>query len=388
MNKQVANVQLMQKMNRLKVLNYVRRNPDSSRPVIAEKTGLSLASITNITTYLIEEGLLTECGRETVSRVGRKSTLLRFGKDAYNLICVILGEESICVTLTDLEGGIKTQLESLAGELSAQEVMDTVREQVKTLVESYGKETILGIEIAISGLVLEHSRFIVSTRLKWKSFDIKKMLEEETGINVFVNNISFLRAVGYFCVNNSFESGNMLLVDMESGIGSVQFFDGEISRGTLGEIGHTTVCKDGEPCFCGNRGCLEAMCSKKRILSIYEAYEGKKLTSLHEIETLFGENDETAVFAVEECGKYLGIGLANLINLFNPSVIVINTGDFEECPSLLEEAEREIHRRANRALTENLIIKKVAQTREDTIRAGAFDLCDRIFDISYEGNII
>lgn len=388
MNKQVANVQLMQKMNRLKVLNYVRRNPDSSRPVIAEKTGLSLASITNITTYLIEAGLLVECGREDVSRVGRKSTLLRFGKDAYNLICVILGEKSICITLTDLEGGIKTQIESPSQELSAQEVMDTVRIQVKTLVESYGKDTMLGIEIAISGIVLEHSRFIVSTQLKWKSFDIKKMLEDETGISVFVNNISFLRAVGYFCVNNSFEKGNMLLVDMESGIGAVQFFEGEISRGTLGEIGHTTVCKDGEPCFCGNRGCLEAMCSKRRLLSIYEAYEGKKLSSIEKMAALVNENDETAVYAVEECGKYLGIGLANLVILFNPSVIVINTGDFSQFPSLLVEAEKELHRRVNPALTENLVIKKVSQTDEDTIRAGAFDLCNRIFDVSYEENII
>lgn len=388
MNKQVANVQLMQKMNRIKVLNVVRRNPDISRPIIAEQTGLSLASITNITAYLLERGLLNECGRETVSRVGRKSTLLRFGKDAYNLIMVVLGEDKIYVALTDLEGGIKTKMESSSDKLSPIEVMETVRAQVKTLVESYGRDTILAIEVAISGIVLENSRFIVSAQLKWKSFDIKKMIEEETGISVFVNNISFLRAVSYFCVNNSFEKGNMLLVDMESGIGAVQFFEGEISRGTLGEIGHTTVCKDGEPCFCGNRGCLEAMCSKKRMLSIYEAYEGKKLSSLNEMEALVNENDETAVCAVEECGKYLGIGLANLVILFNPSVIVINTGDFSQFPSLLVEAEKELHRRVNAALIENLVIKKVSQTDEDTIRAGAFDLCNRIFDVSYEGNLV
>ena len=77
MPKQVGNVQLMQKMNRLKVLNYIRRNPDISRPVLSEKTGLSLASITNVTTYLLDIGLLTESGIEPAERVGRKSILLR-----------------------------------------------------------------------------------------------------------------------------------------------------------------------------------------------------------------------------------------------------------------------------------------------------------------------
>ena len=104
MTTQVANVQLMQKMNRLKVLNYVRQHPDCSRPEIARETGLSLASITNITTYLLDIGILSESGTETVGRVGRKSTLLRFSKDAYSLICIFLSEDYINIYVTDLLG--------------------------------------------------------------------------------------------------------------------------------------------------------------------------------------------------------------------------------------------------------------------------------------------
>lgn len=93
MNRQVGNVALMQKMNRLKVLNFVRRNPDVSRPNISAATGLSLASITNITSYLLDLGLLMESGTEKVGRVGRKSTLLRFCADVYDLICIFLTEK-------------------------------------------------------------------------------------------------------------------------------------------------------------------------------------------------------------------------------------------------------------------------------------------------------
>ena len=98
MNKTVGNSQLIQKMNRLKVLNYIRRNPDAARPQIAHDTGLSVASLTNITSYLLELGLITECGTEKVERVGRKGTLLRFRAESYGLICIFVCTYSVNVS--------------------------------------------------------------------------------------------------------------------------------------------------------------------------------------------------------------------------------------------------------------------------------------------------
>ena len=93
MKKGVANVQLMQKMNRLKVLDYVRRHPNTTRPCIAKGTGLSLPSITNTTSYLLDIGLLCENGTEKVDRVGRKSVFLSFCAKTYDLICIFLNEK-------------------------------------------------------------------------------------------------------------------------------------------------------------------------------------------------------------------------------------------------------------------------------------------------------
>ena len=181
---------------------------------------------------------------------------------------------------------------------------------------------------------------------------------------------------------------NMLFVDMKNGIGAVQFFEGSISRSTLGEIGHTTVEQNGEPCFCGNKGCLEAMCSPYRLISLYEKSSGKKATSLLELNNLYKEGDPHAVHSISECGKYLGIGLANLINLFNPSVLIINAGDFEGCTSLIKEAEQEIQKRAHPALTQNLAIRQTQENEDSIIFGTAFNLCDRLFDISYSKNIV
>ena len=388
MSKGVANVQLMQKMNRLKVLDYVRKHPNTTRPCIAKGTGLSLPSITNTTSYLLDIGLLCENGTEKVERVGRKSVFLSFCACKYDLICIFINENNINMAYTDLEGNIKESIRIRQENINLETTIKELSQNITVLTKKYGKDRILGIEVAISGLIIDDSRFLLSSRLRWKSFDIKKTLEDLTGLTVFVNNVSITRAVWYFSKKCTNQKNNMLFIDLENGIGAVQFFDGVISRSTLGEIGHTTVERNGEPCFCGNKGCLETMCSLKRLISLYESASGNKLSSVSELEELYNEGNRDAIYAVGECGKYLGIGLANLVNLFNPTEIVINTGDFEDCPSVIKEAESELKIRAYPALVQNLSIIQTYETEENITYGTAFDLCNRLFDISFDKNIV
>lgn len=377
----------MQQMNRLKVLNFIRNNPDVVRPVISECTGLSLASITNTTSYLLDLNLISECGTEQVGRVGRKSTLLRFNADAYGLICVMLGKESIDVVHTNLEGRIISKIHSDMSD-SPGKVANTITENVKEIISREGRENILGIGIGISGLVLEGNRFLLSSSLKWKGFNIHKTLKDETGLPVFTENISHLKAVWYFCCKKSVNKHNMIFIDLENGIGATQFYDGSISRAVLGEIGHTTVDQNGEKCFCGNHGCLEAMCSVERTLKLYREYSGNKKAEINELLSKYKDGDRYAVGAITECARYLGIGLANIVNLLNPSVMVINSGDMACCQPLLDTAEKEMLSRAYPDLTKELSIYEINVTEEETIKGAAYNLCDRLFDISFEDNIV
>ena len=388
MTKQVANVQLMQKMNRLKVLDYIRRHPDASRSAMAAETGLSLASITNITAYLLEAGLISESGVESADRVGRKRTMLRFCADRYATVCVILEDRVAHVLVTDLEGNILRAEQLKTKGLSMERVIADVVSCIACMRQDDALPQTLAVGVSVSGMVLEDGRFLVSTHMKWKDLPLQHRLEEALGLPVYVENVSFLRAAAYFNGMNSRTDRNMLFVDMENGIGAVQYYGGTVARGTLGEIGHTTVKRDGEPCFCGNRGCLEAMCNPKRLLSLYEAASGEKAAGLSRLEELYAAKEPNAIFAVEECGGYLGTGLANLISLFNPSAIVINTGDFTLCPSLFGVAEAELRRRAYSALITELAIDKVDLTREELVRGMAFYLCARLFDLSCPHNVV
>lgn len=387
MNRQVGNVQLMQKINRLKVLHYVRHNPETSRPQIAADTGLSLSSITNIITYLLDMRLLEESGTEQVGRVGRKSTLLRFNAKAYGFICISLHEENVTISFTDMEGNIITRIRLETEKISAEKVISQVREHVRKILTEYGKDSILGIGVSISGLVLDGSRFLLSASLKWHELDIKKILERDTDLPVFVENNSLVKAVWYFGCRERREAENMLFVDLENGIGAMQFFQGSMSRALLGEIGHTTVAKDGEACFCGNRGCLEAMCSAERLQRLYREKSGELLT-LREISLQYTQANPAAEEAIHECAQYLGIGLANLVNLLNPSVLVINTGAFSDCRAVLDKAAEEMKQRAYPALTKGLVLREISVGEDETIRGAAMNLCDRLFDLNFPGNIV
>ena len=381
MNHIAANSQLIQKANRLKVLNYIRRNPDVPRIAIAQETGLSVSSLTNITAYLLEKELLTENGTENVGRVGRKGTLLRFHADAYGLICVILSVDSINIAYTNLEGRIITHISVNTDTLHPMGVIDIVRNKISGLIEKYGRKQTLGIEIAISGLVLNGSRFILSSSLKWTKFDLKEILEKETGIPVFIENISVLRAVWCFCCGKHDNKENMLLVDLKNGIGACQYYNSEINLAMLGEIGHTTVEKEGEPCFCGNKGCLEAMCSVQRIEQLYSQYSDTCGVPIAEISKRFAAGDSDAERAVTECAQYLGIGLANLVNLCKPSVMVINIGSFAPLKAVIDLAAKELRRRAYPVLLEDLAIREASISEEEAICGAAFNLCDRLFAI-------
>lgn len=387
MNKQIGNVRLMQQMNRLKVLNFIRNNSDVVRPVISEKTGLSLASITNTTSYLLDINLITECGTEQVGRVGRKSTLLRFNGDAYSLICIILNKDTLHIAHTNLEGRIISKIKEPMGQ-TPEQMIKLIRKGVKSIIESVGKEKFLGITIGISGLVLDGSRFILSSSLKWKGFDIRKTLMNDTGLPVFTENVSHLKSVWYFSYKKPNPNNNMVFVDLENGIGVTQFYKGNVSRAVLGEIGHTTVEKDGEPCFCGNRGCLEAMCSAERTVKLYRQYSDNENADIGDVCAEYKSGGENAVRAINECAEYLGIGLANIINLLNPSVMVINLGDMACCPPLPDVAEKEMMKRAYSAITKDLAIYEINVSLEETIVGAAHNLCDRLFDISCADNIV
>ncbi|MBQ8869047.1 MAG: ROK family transcriptional regulator [Oscillospiraceae bacterium] len=385
MNGQVGNVHLMQKLNRLKVLSCIRKNPYIVRPAVAEQTGLSLASITNIVSFLIEKGLVVETGFENAERIGRKAVLLKFCPSEHNLICVSISQSRISVSLTDLDGKILQTKDFDFSEQSAKEALLKIKSGISALIAEVDPSKLLGIGIAVSALVLSDGTLAVSSKMRWDKTDLKGELEKEFNKPVFVTDSSVARA--HYC--NEFVSGenirSMLFVDLVDGVGAVHFYEGHLNRSVIGEIGHTTVEKDGDECFCGNRGCLEIMCSLERAGEQYK--KSGKGKSIDDVIKGYESGEKTAVALLNRAGEYLGIGMANAVNVLNPDAVIINAGQYQGCTAVLDVAIDEARRRIFSALSDGIEFKTAEISDSMMIEGMAQNLCECIFDINFDGEI-
>lgn len=254
---------------------------------------------------------------------------------------------------------------------------------------------IKGIGVAVSGAVENSDKIVISSSLKWKGVSIREYYENAFNIPTFVENSSKTKVRYKFGNENSHLDKNVVFLDLSSGIGIVSFCNGKINQSITGEIGHTSVKKDGPLCFCGNRGCLELMCSVDNIIT-----QVKKLLSkgkcpvlqklLKESNSVLdysmileaeNKEDKDVCKVIRENGEYLGIGIANTINLFNPDRIIINGGSLFKSNLLHMTAISVSKQRAFKDFVKNTEIETITISDEDAIRGLALNVADKIFEL-------
>ena len=396
--KQVGNVQLMQKINRNKVVSLIRSNGPIARPAIAHETGLSMSSVTNLVLYLISQGLVKEVGTEDSGRVGRKAALLRFAPEAYQLVCVTLDPTAIHAALTDLDGNPQQAVAVKLNAMNREYALEILREEVRKLLEA--GDRVRGIGVGVAGLVLEGTGRVWSSSLRWEETNIAQELAFRPEVPVLVENISRTKAMYLARQRDGFGLENSVFVDLDMGIGMVQVCDKKICSSVMGEIGHTTVERDGELCFCGNRGCLEAMCSPDRILRLVrEKLESgecpvlrkglngrdfKELT-IQDVESAQFQGDRDVLEILRDCGEYLGIGLGNIINLFHPRQIILS-GEISE--PIYQTAVSGARARAYRKFVDGLILSRKAISSEESIQGVAAFVTERLLDVDFDAGLI
>ncbi|HHW48398.1 MAG TPA: ROK family transcriptional regulator [Clostridiaceae bacterium] len=397
---EIGNVQLMQKINRLKVLNFIRQKGEVARPEIAKNTGLSPSSITNIVSYLLEKKLVMEVGRVDSKEVGRKATLIRFNPSAATIISVNIETSKVDAALTDLEGNILHKKEIAVGHaIKSFEILNILKKEINSLIneaEARNLPHIAGIGIAVSGLVLDDKKLVISSSLKWREFSLKEYFEDLLHIPVYLQNNSRTKALAVLKKKQGEFEKNIVFLDLTMGIGIINFYDQKINEAVIGEFGHTSVKKDGPLCFCGNRGCIEVMCSVETILNqcseLLDQGKCKILKNILEDEGLplsyetiikaFDEGDGDVRDVLKECGEYLGVGIANIINIFNPQRIIINGDILLTCGFIFETAVKEAGSRAYEQFTKDLKYEKVNIDSEQAIRGVSLFVAEKLFDLA------
>ncbi len=386
MNEPAPSKQLMQKMNRLKVLDAIKRSEGITRPALARQTGLSMASITNIVSYLKARDVVSETEHEEEGKLGRKAALLRCKYTAYDVVCVKIETGGLTLSLTDLAGAVK-RIEKKDAAGTGDAFTGYLREEIGRFVRSCATGATLAVGVAVSGLVLNGGDYVLSAALKWEASGLKRQLEEDAGLPVVIFNISTSNALFSCTATASAALGNVVFVDLDSGVGAIQLCRGRVNRLAVGEIGHTTVEKDGALCFCGNRGCLELMCSPERIISAAQAAAGQAAGSLAAAFE-WAAADSAVRAAVDGCLEYLGIAVANVINVFLPEKVIINYADLYAHGYVHEYVAGCVQRRVRQALTGSVALERVLVSDADKLTGIAQYVIDTIFDLSFPGNII
>ncbi len=324
----------VRRRNRSVLLSRLYFEGPLSRQHLSQLTGLSAATVSNVIAALIEDGLVIEAG-SVDSDGGRPRVLLRVDPGYRHVIGVDVGETGVRVELFDLAmtalATVQHPLEPVHPDPAA--VAAHIIAGVGEVIEAAGVAagSVLGVGIGVSGVVEQGPQVLVHAQaLGWDAVPLQQLIRAGVDLPLFIDNgaKTLGQAELWFGAGRGAKHAVVALVG--SGVGAAVITDGLLYRGatsSAGEWGHTIVKYGGRRCRCGAKGCLEAYVGAEGVLDRYRHAIGDKTTAdIDEeagIAALLADPSPLAAAILEETAGYLGAGIANLINLFNPERIIL-----------------------------------------------------------------
>jgi predicted NBD/HSP70 family sugar kinase len=329
MKNKTWNQHVVKKENKSLVLEVIRTHSPISRASIANDTGLNKGTVSSLVSDLLEDQLIYESGPGESSG-GRRPVMLLFNQLAGYAIGIDLGVNYLLGVLTDLEGNIVLEKLVQFNHLSYEEIEIELFTMVDYLMESappspYG---IIGIGIGVPGTVSKSGEILLAPNLGWKNIDLKSIMEDRYDLPVIIENEANAGAYGEkkFGVGKDFNQIVYISVGIGIGVGLIlndELYKG--SNGFSGELGHMTIEVGGTKCRCGNEGCWELYASEQALVKSAEnnGLSANKELTLEGLITLAEEGNVQAINLFNQIGDYLGVGINNIINTFNPQQVII-----------------------------------------------------------------
>jgi len=320
------------------LLTLLRHQP-ISRIRLSRRTGISSTTVTNLTAPLVQAGIVTEVGPDLpalTTGAGRPPLALALVPDSRYALGIHIGVRKSQIALGTLEAHLIDQcVVPHHPEESPQQVLERLAHAVRRLVADNGlaldSERIIGVGVGASGLVdNEHGINIWAPALSWHDVPIAELLSSYLRLPVAVENNVRCMALAESLFGAGQGHRVLAFVYARIGVGAGLVMDGQIYRGArhaAGEIGHWTLLpRDGEICRCGNRGCLETLISEKVLVAEGSRLAPEILAYADPLEALFTaarSGHQSLQKMLSERAEYLGIALANLVNVINPEVILL-----------------------------------------------------------------
>ncbi|GAA0898045.1 ROK family transcriptional regulator [Virgisporangium ochraceum] len=322
--------------NRSALLSALFLDGPLTRQDLARRTGLSQPAVSNLMGELIEAGLVTDAGA-LESDGGRPSTILRVAPRFALVAGVDVGETRVRVELFDLAftqlAGVDLPLDATPRDRPV--VVRHIDAGLTTVVKRarVRPADVLGAGVGVSGVVVRDPEAVVHAQtLGWDGVPLERMIRRDVDVPLHIDNGAKTHGQAEMWFGAGRGARHALFALVGSGVGAAVVTNGVTYRGaasSAGEWGHTTLVYAGRPRRCGHRGCLEAYVGAGAVVERYrEARRGRAVPGADEeskIAALLAAADRvaTARQVLDDTADYLGAGVANLINLFNPEVVVL-----------------------------------------------------------------
>ena len=335
----------LREANREQILRTILRVGPLARVNLAQHVGLTTAAITNITRDLIGDGLLYEVGTARGGRVGANAILLDVPEEKLVLGVVHQGVSALRIALCTLRGRVLARKSIATSERYSPEwAISTIVQTLHDLLRANGymESSLVGVGAGLVGLIDAPQGIVKrAPRLGWENIAFKAMLEQVCGCAVAIENNVRAMAFGEALLGAGRGWSDFAFVYIGTGIGSGLIIDGRPYRGAYGgagELGHITVDPMGTLCSCGNYGCLETIAAEPALVEQIHLHSldalvneensaerrGNTKEMVQSLAQLAISGNTGAQEIVAYCGEYVGIALANLVNVLNPNRIVLH----------------------------------------------------------------
>lgn len=337
-----------------RIIGYFATVGNATIPDLAKEINLSVPKVTTLLNELTSEGLARDYGKLD-STGGRRPSLYGLASESGFFLGVEVKRTHINIGLLDFKENLLKFIEKIPYQLrNTQESLDQLCDIINTTINELpvSKIKILGLGLNLTGRVNNATGYSYSF-FHFHEEPLSRIIEASVGIKTYIENDSRAMAYGEFSSDVVTEEKNVLFVNFDQGIGLGILIDGQLyygKSGYAGEFGHIPIFENDTLCHCGKKGCLETEASGHALVSRFrqKVAEGlsssilskvaspEEITLEHIIEAALAD-DTLAIELIGETSEKLGRGIALLINLYNPELIIIGgalaaTGDYVILP--------------------------------------------------------
>ncbi|MEN6637352.1 MAG: ROK family protein [Clostridiaceae bacterium] len=356
------NQESIQSSNRALLLELIRKARVCSRAYLSKQSKLQQTTVTYIINDFIKLNLVKETGL-LIGNKGRRSIGIEIERNTYGVLGIRIARTGYSVGIFNLAGECvrKEEFHHKADD-EASTIITNILDKAAEMQHSEKKRKILAVGVAVPGpFNMKSERIVLMTEVTgWNTLHLREAFEQELGLPVYFQHDACAGVWAQLWHNKKIGHENILAyISVGEGVGSGILINGatlENGYSFTGEIGHMSIDFNGVPCECGNKGCLEKYTSAIALTkTINHAFGTTDAFSV--IAQKIKDGNESYVSHYLTCCDYLGIGLVNVINCFNPDAIVIGDEVAKIQPDLLlRRVQEKIHERSMPEIYQNVQI--------------------------------